>query len=73
MLGGPILQNKLFFFGGYQGKIERTNPPTNISYVPTPAMLNGDFTAFASPACNAGRAAHPHRRLRQQPDRSRRA
>ncbi|MGH9383301.1 MAG: carboxypeptidase regulatory-like domain-containing protein [Vicinamibacterales bacterium] len=55
VIGGPILKNKVFFFGGYQGKIERTNPSTTISWVPTPAMLAGDFTAFASPACNAGR------------------
>ena len=49
-----MIKNKAFFFGGYQGRIEKTNPPTTISYVPTPAMLNGDFTAFASPACNGG-------------------
>ncbi len=54
-LGGPIMKNKVFFFGAYQGKIERSNPSETISYVPTTAMLNGDFTAFASPACNAGR------------------
>ena len=54
VLGGPIKKNKVFFFGGYQGKIEKTNPPTSISYIPTRAMLNGDFTAFASPACNGG-------------------
>ena len=54
VLGGPIKKNKIFFFGGYQGKIEKTNPPTSISYIPTRAMLNGDFTAFASPACNGG-------------------
>ena len=55
VLGGPVLKNKLFFFGGYQGKIERTNPATTISYIPTRAMLNGDFSAITSPACNAGR------------------
>jgi hypothetical protein len=55
VLGGPIVQNKVFFFGGYQGKIEKTNPATNISFVPTAAMRAGDFTAFASPACNGGR------------------
>lgn len=55
VLGGPIKQNKIFFFGGYQGKIEKTNPPTSISYIPTRAMLNGDFSTFASPACNGGR------------------
>jgi len=52
--GGPIIKNKLFVFGGYQGRIEKSNPPTSISYVPTQAMRNGDFTAFASPACNGG-------------------
>jgi hypothetical protein len=55
VIGGPILTNKVFFFGGYQGKVERSNPSTTISYVPTAAMLQGDFTTFASPACNGGR------------------
>lgn len=55
VLGGPLKKNKMFFFGGYQGKVEKTNPPTSISYVPTPAMLRGDFSTFASPACNGGR------------------
>lgn len=55
VVGGPIVKNKAFFFGGYQGMVEKSNPATNISYVPTPAMLAGDFTTFASPACNAGR------------------
>jgi hypothetical protein len=54
-LGGPVKQNKLFFFGGYQGTQIRTNPATTIAYVPTTATLAGDFTAFASPACNAGK------------------
>src|SRR5207244_4006055 len=34
----------------------RRDPAATIGFVPTPAMLAGDFTAFASPACNAGRA-----------------
>ena len=33
----------------------RQRRPTNIACVPTAAMLAGDFTAFASPACNGGR------------------
>ena len=49
--GGPIRKNKLFFFGGYQGTTTRTNPTSSRSFVPTPAMLQGDFTAFASAAC----------------------
>src|SRR4029453_15258709 len=54
-LGGPIVQNKLFVFGGYQGTTIRQDPSDTISFVPTAAMLAGDFTTFASPACNGGR------------------
>ncbi|MGH2400201.1 MAG: carboxypeptidase regulatory-like domain-containing protein, partial [bacterium] len=54
-LGGPIMRDTLFFFGGYQGTSIRQTPSANISYVPTAAMLAGDFTDFASPACNGGR------------------
>jgi hypothetical protein len=54
-LGGPIVQNKLFFFGAYQGTATRQTPSANIAFVPTAAMMAGDFTAFASPACNGGR------------------
>ncbi|PYS28579.1 MAG: TonB-dependent receptor [Acidobacteria bacterium] len=52
-LGGPIMKNKLFFFGGYQGTTTRQDPASTRAFVPTPAMLNGDFTTFASAACNA--------------------
>jgi hypothetical protein len=55
-LGGPINQNKLFFFGGYQGTKLRQDPTSNVAFVPTAQMLNGDFTAFASANCNAGGA-----------------
>ena len=54
-LGGPIVANKLFFFGGYQGTRTNQQPSDNRAFVPTQAMLNGDFSAFASPACNNGR------------------
>ena len=55
-LGGPIVQDRLFFFGGYQGTYLRQLPNDNLAFVPTAAMLAGDFTAFASAACNQGRA-----------------
>src|SRR6476659_8963543 len=51
-IGGPIVRDKLFFFDGYQGRIEKSNPPTSTSFVPTAAMLAGDFSAIASPACS---------------------
>jgi Carboxypeptidase regulatory-like domain len=53
--GGRIIRNKLFFFGGYQGTTERSDPSNVQAFVPTAAMLQGDFTAaMASPVC--GRA-----------------
>ena len=54
-LGGPIVPNRLFFFGAYQGTTVRQQPAANIARVPTAAMLAGDFTTVASPACNGGR------------------
>jgi hypothetical protein len=50
-VGGPIVRNKLFFFGGYQGTIRHQIPASNIEYVPTAQMLAGDFTTITSPAC----------------------
>jgi hypothetical protein len=54
-VGGRIIRNKLFFFGGYQGsRIIGTITP-QFAYLPTQSMLNGDWTAITSPACNVGR------------------
>jgi Carboxypeptidase regulatory-like domain/TonB dependent receptor-like, beta-barrel len=53
-LGGPIVQNKLFFFAGYQGTLESVAPAANIAYIPTAATLLGDFTQIASANCNNG-------------------
>lgn len=55
-LGGPIVENKLFFFGGYQGTPVRVEPTSQIMNVPTAAMLAGDFTTYASRACQGRRA-----------------
>ena len=53
--GGPIIHDKLFYFGAYQGTPTRVTPSDNIAYVPTAAMLAGDFSQITSPACNSGR------------------
>ncbi|PYR79865.1 MAG: TonB-dependent receptor, partial [Acidobacteria bacterium] len=55
-LGGPLRHDKVFFFGAYQGTRRRQVPVDNISFVPTAAMLAGDFSQLASPACNGGRS-----------------
>ena len=55
--GGRIIKDKLFFFGGYQGTRQRSDPASNTAYVPTAATLNGDFSvadgAKASGGCLA--------------------
>jgi hypothetical protein len=52
-VGGPIKKNKLFYFGGFQSTIKRENPGNSIAIVPTTQMLSGDWSTFASAACNA--------------------
>src|SRR3989475_4411813 len=50
-VGGPIVRNKLFFFGGLQRTTERSDPANTQNWVPTAAMLQGDFSTVTSPAC----------------------
>jgi Carboxypeptidase regulatory-like domain len=54
-IGGPIVRNKIFFFGGYQGTRIRTAPATNTVFVPTEQILRGDFSTLASSACGPAR------------------
>src|SRR5262249_22494505 len=54
-LGGPIVHNKLLFFGAYQRTTARSRPSANREYIPTADMLGGDFRAITSPACNNGK------------------
>lgn len=42
--GGPIVRDKLFYFGSFERIVSRTNG-TTFATVPTPAMLRGDMSA----------------------------
>jgi hypothetical protein len=54
-IGGRIIKNKLFFFGGYQGtRIIGTVQP-QFAFLPTQAMLQGNWSSITSPACNGNR------------------
>jgi hypothetical protein len=43
-LGGRILTDKMFFFGGYQGTRNRQTSSAQFYCLPTPAELAGDFS-----------------------------
>jgi hypothetical protein len=51
--GGPIARDRLFFFGAYQGSRATQTPADIITFVPTAAMMAGDFSAVASAQCRA--------------------
>lgn len=59
-LGGPVIKDKVFFFGGYQGTFEQNPPSPQTFYLPTNDVLGittpgvYDFTNMASAACNNG-------------------
>lgn len=53
-VGGPIIKNKLFYFGGVQATLLRADGGNSLAVFPTTAMLNGDWRTFASAGCNGG-------------------
>ena len=54
VIGGPIYRNHTFFFFGYQQTQIRDIANGNTALVPTPAELNGDFSALCSAFSPAG-------------------
>lgn len=58
VLGGPIIRNKLFFFGGYQQTQIRDTQNGKTAIVPTAAEMNGDFSAVSTPIHNPSTGAN---------------
>ena len=52
-LGGKVIRDKLFFFGGFQQSDIRQDPSASNAFVPTAAALAGDFSALDSAGCQA--------------------
>ena len=68
--GGPIVRDRLFFFGAYQGTALRFRPADQIAFVPTRAdarrrLHDGHLTRM-----HGRQADQSWRRLRQQPHQS---
>lgn len=49
-IGGPIIKDKLFIFGNYQGTRSSQTVYNSSQFVPSEAMLKGDFSALLDPS-----------------------
>jgi hypothetical protein len=45
-IGGPVVRDRLFYFGSYQGTSIRNTTYTNQAFVPSAALRQGDFTSI---------------------------
>lgn len=48
-IGGPVVKNRTFFFGSYQGTRVRANPGIDLSRVPTATEITGDLSQYFPP------------------------
>src|SRR5262245_23854598 len=46
--GGPLVRNRAFFFGGYEG-LRTTQGRTFLASVPNPTLLTGNFSSLSTP------------------------
>jgi len=44
-VGGPVVRNRLFFFGSWQGTKSRSRPTTASAVIPTAAQRRGDWSS----------------------------
>ncbi len=52
--GGKIIRDKLFFFGGYQQTVQRSDPGLNTAHVPTALTSVGNFSVEDAAASAGG-------------------
>jgi hypothetical protein len=53
-LGGPVVKDRTFFFGSYEGRRVRQGKSSDLVQLPTPAQLSGDFSAGGTNSPFAG-------------------